>query len=62
LGPRWSTLGGAIFSSLGYALLYTTTLQQQFYHTKAWLQCIYFFIAGLYISLSCPLHSIFVYQ
>lgn len=47
-GPRWSTLGGAVFSSLGYGLLYSTTFQQQFYHTRAWLQCVYFFIAGMY--------------
>nr|XP_022335436.1 probable transporter MCH1 [Crassostrea virginica] len=45
-GPRWSTLGGAVFSSLGYGLLYSTTFQQQFYHTRAWLQCVYFFVAG----------------
>ncbi|XP_048753146.1 uncharacterized protein LOC125664423 isoform X2 [Ostrea edulis] len=46
LGPRWSTLGGVVFTSVGYALLYTTTTQRQLYHSKAWLQCIYFFIAG----------------
>ncbi|XP_061188394.1 uncharacterized protein LOC133196538 [Saccostrea echinata] len=45
-GPRLSTLLGAVFSSLGYALLYSTTLQQTFYRSKAWLQCVYFFIAG----------------
>nr|XP_011422711.2 probable transporter MCH1 [Crassostrea gigas] len=45
-GPRWTSLAALLIASLGYSLLYSTTLTQPFYHKNVWLQYIYFFISG----------------
>ncbi|VDI02489.1 Hypothetical predicted protein [Mytilus galloprovincialis] len=45
-GGRWASLAGLLISSLGYMLLWSTTLMSHFYSTKSALQAVYFFVAG----------------
>ncbi|XP_062569216.1 uncharacterized protein LOC134231293 [Saccostrea cucullata] len=46
LGPRWTSLAALLIASLGYFLLYSTTLTEPFYHKNVWLQYIYYFLSG----------------
>jgi hypothetical protein len=43
---RWTSFVATIVSTSGFLLLWSTTLSKDFYHDHAWLQYIYFFIAG----------------
>ena len=45
-GPRVAALCGLLIASLGYAMLWSTTMSQHFYASKSALQDIYYFIAG----------------
>ena len=45
-GARVTSLVSLIIATLGYLLLYSTTLMIDFYKTRAWLQYIYFFLGG----------------
>ncbi|XP_045162684.2 uncharacterized protein LOC123527366 [Mercenaria mercenaria] len=45
-GARITSLVATIVSVLGFLLLWSTTLSKDFYHEHAWLQYIYFFVAG----------------
>lgn len=45
-GARVTSVVATIVSTLGFLLLWSTTLSKDFYHDHAWLQYIYFFVAG----------------
>ncbi|KAK3104761.1 hypothetical protein FSP39_009517 [Pinctada imbricata] len=45
-GARITSLAALVISCLGYMLLYSTTLMIEVYKSKAWLQYLYFFLAG----------------
>lgn len=45
-GARVTAVVAAVVSTLGFLLLWSTTLSKDFYHDHAWLQYIYFFVAG----------------
>ncbi|KAL3861911.1 hypothetical protein ACJMK2_007924 [Sinanodonta woodiana] len=54
-GPRWTSFVGLLVSTLGFMLLWSTTLMKEFYHDRSYLQYIYWFVGGfgavfLYIS------------
>ena len=51
-GTRVASLATLILSTLGFMLLYSTTLMIDFYKTKAWLQYIYFFLSGILYFVS----------
>ncbi|KAL4221281.1 hypothetical protein ACF0H5_019544 [Mactra antiquata] len=45
-GSRVTSFVALIISTLGFVLLWSTTISKEFYHGHAWLQYIYFFVAG----------------
>lgn len=45
-GARVTSVVATIVSTLGFILLWSTTESKEFYHGHAWIQYIYFFLAG----------------
>jgi hypothetical protein len=45
-GARWTSFTALLVSFLGFMLLWSTTLMKDYYHSKSYLQDIYFFISG----------------
>ena len=46
VGSRVTSLVSLTVSTLGFLLLWSTTLQVKFYKDHAWLQYIFFFVSG----------------
>ncbi|KAJ8320348.1 hypothetical protein KUTeg_001935 [Tegillarca granosa] len=56
LGARWTSLAALLIAGLGFMLSWSTTLLEEFYHPKVWLQDIYFFISGfgaVFMYMAC---------
>jgi len=52
-GARVTSIVATVVSTVGFILLWSTTESKEFYHGHAWLQYIYFFVAGevLFVQL-----------
>ena len=56
LGPRWTISAATVIIVSGYLLMWSSMLSHDFYHSRPYLHCIYFFWAGILCLFSLFVH------